>query len=235
MQSQGHRSSSWAVISVLVASLTEPSYDSRQFSRRHVSCGARSWVRGSDKETRTKDAGVSDEDWSARSARAISPCANTPQRGFRRPAKPGLSVQSLPHKTCQCRSPAISRRCRFESERMRRSSSAPANLVITSRSIPGGRRANGERARRGDQSQPLFCFVVAAAMWWCECCQGSGADGGLPRGVCELEAMLRVLRRQTCALRGSGGGARARDCQAAAEMRAKSVPSARRAEGVPDA
>ena len=90
------------------------------------------------------------------SATVSSPlAANTPQRGFRRPAKPGLSVQSLPHKTCQCRSPAISRRCLLDSKSNECSSSAPANLVMCSRSTPGGRRASGERARRGDQSQPL--------------------------------------------------------------------------------
>ena len=190
-------------------------------------------------ETRTKDACVSDDDWSARSATVSSPLAEkTPQRGFRRPAKPGLSVHNLEHKTCQCRSTAIWRRCRFESERIRRSSSAPANLVITSRSIPGGRRASGERARRGDQSQPLVCVVVGA-VGGCSilCCPQVVVSPARGRGLPRARPRNYAPSPTAPGVRSPGvqGGARAQ--QAAAERRI--MPSARapetRAEGVTDA
>ena len=149
----------------------------------------------------------------------------TPQRGFRRPAKPGLSVHNLRHKTCQCLSPAISRRCLLDSCRIKCSSSAPANLVITSRSIPGGRRANGERARRGDQSQPLSS-VVAGAVCGCSI-DALRCDDivSLPRARRELGAMWsvgrlpRARRRQTWASPGVGRRGQTSRCRADSAVR----------------
>ena len=51
-------------------------------------------------------------------------------------------------------------RCLLDRSRIRCSSAAPANLVITSLSTPGGSKTNGDVVRRGDQSQPLVCVVV---------------------------------------------------------------------------
>ena len=77
-------------------------------------------------------------------------------------------------------------RCLLDRSRIRCSSAAPANLVITSLSTPGGSKTNGDVVRRGDQSQPLFS-VVAGAVGGCSIVlflglvlPGSGADG-LPR------------------------------------------------------